>query len=93
MSKIKVRIQKLEKIFGKDSELQNVIEFLRKGQDELIAEGFEFEYVPEELSDWIEIGKASAELFRKYGEFNTVENPNVPSPVPFFRGKSREAQS
>ena len=87
------RIQHLEKRFGKDSDMQDAIKDLRNAQDELIAEGFEFEYVPEELSDWVKICKAMAELFVKNMHYRTVENPNYPSPIPFFRGKSHEFQS
>ena len=93
MSKIEARIQRLEVMLGKDGELQNTVKMLRSSQDILIAEGFEFKYVPEELSDWVEIGKALGELFVKNQQFRTVENPNNTSPIPFFRGKSHEAQS
>jgi len=93
VSKIEARIQRLEVMFGKDTELQNMIKMLRNSQDILIAEGFEFEYVPEELSDWVEIGKALGELFKKNMQYRTVESPNNPTPIPFFRGKSRETQS
>ena len=90
MSKLETRIQRLEGMFGKDADMQDAIKSIRSGQDELIAEGFEFEYVPEELSDWVEICKAMGELLVKNMQFRTVENPNLPSPIPFFRGKSHE---
>ena len=53
MSKLKFRICRLEKMFGKDADMKDAIKSLRSRQDELIAEGFEFEYVPEELFDWV----------------------------------------
>ena len=87
------RVHRLEKMLGKDKDLQNTIRNLRSPQDELIAEGFEFKYVPERLSDWDEIGEALAELFIKNSQYRTVENPNNPVPIPFFRGKSHENQS